>query len=95
MIPELFQKQKLITNFKFSSEGLYYNDNKEIFLWKNVERISMITGGVKIEAKSRDGIKFSIGFRDNEFCLKLIKTFYAKEIFERETDTPDELGVKE
>ena len=95
LIPELSPKQRFITNFKFSSEGLYYNDNKEIFLWKNVERISMNSGGIKIEAKTRDGTKFSVGFRHDEVWLKLVKTFYVKEILERADNAFYEHGFEE
>jgi hypothetical protein len=79
-IPALFPKPKSINNFKFSSDGLYYNDKKEIFLWKNVSNIKIILNALKIEAVTRDGVKFTTGFPNNEIYLKLLKTFYAKEI---------------
>lgn len=97
-IPALFEKPKAISGLKFSPEGLYYNTLqkmflwKEIFLWENVERISIAENAIKIEVATREGIKFITGFPNTEIYFKLVKTFCGKEIQQEQMQTNGDGG---
>jgi len=76
----------------FSPEGLYYNargmnhTKKEILLWRDIENISIAKKSniripeIKIDAIARNGTSISLFLPNNEVCLKLVSTFYEKEI---------------